>query len=138
MVHTDLRSFVDVAVLEDAKLTGEEENEEDVPENELPRWARARQKFSKRQLAYISPRLGLLNNLPMAVPFTTRLQIFRRFIDKDQSRVADSRGFHHRIKAKIRRNSLAQDGFDALSGMGPALKGNVHIKFYDKYVKLFE
>jgi hypothetical protein len=27
-----------------------------------------------------SPRLGLLNNLPMAVPFRTRLEVFRQFV----------------------------------------------------------
>lgn len=46
----------------------------------LPRWAKARQRYSKRQMASISPRLGLLNNLPMTVPFITRLEVFRQFV----------------------------------------------------------
>lgn len=46
----------------------------------LPRWAKTRQQYSKRQMAYISPRLGLLNNLPMTVPFRTRLEVFRQFV----------------------------------------------------------
>ena len=50
-------------------------------EGNTPRWAREKQKFTKRQLAYISPRLGLLNNLPMTVPFMTRLEVFRQFIE---------------------------------------------------------
>ena len=46
----------------------------------LPSRAQARQWFTKRQMARISPRLGLLNNLPMAVPFRTRLEVFRQFV----------------------------------------------------------
>jgi ubiquitin-protein ligase E3 C len=56
---------------EDSEMTTEE----------LPRYARARQRWTKRQMAFISPRLGLLNNLPMAVPFQTRLQVFRQFVE---------------------------------------------------------
>lgn len=46
----------------------------------LPSMVQARQRFTKRQMARISPRLGLLNNLPMAVPFRTRLEVFRQFV----------------------------------------------------------
>jgi ubiquitin-protein ligase E3 C len=46
----------------------------------LPRWMKHRQNFTKRQMAQISPRLGLLNNLPMTVPFRTRLEVFRQFV----------------------------------------------------------
>lgn len=68
---------------EDAELSGSGLNDEEreVTSDTLPRWARARQRYSKRQMAYISPRLGLLNNLPMAVPFETRVQVFQMFIE---------------------------------------------------------
>jgi ubiquitin-protein ligase E3 C len=46
----------------------------------LPSRMSARQRFTKRRMAFISPRLGLLNNLPMAVPFRTRLEVFRQFV----------------------------------------------------------
>ena len=46
----------------------------------LPSRMQARQWYTKRQMARISPRLGLLNNLPMAVPFRTRLEVFRQFV----------------------------------------------------------
>lgn len=113
---------------EDAELADTQDDEPNAPS--LPRWARQRQKYSKRQMASISPRLGLLNNLPMAVPFTTRLKIFRNFIfmDKDRSGVYETR----RIKAKIRREHLAEDGFDQLSEVGVALKGELYIQFYDQ------
>lgn len=114
---------------EDAELANSQDAELDA-RTDLPRWARQRQRYSKRQMAYISPRLGLLNNLPMAVPFTTRLKIFRNFIWKDKERS----GVYGagRIKAKIRRDRLAQDGFDQLADVGVALKGDVFIKFYDQ------
>lgn len=66
---------------EDAELSGLNDEERDVTSDTLPRWARARHRYSKRQMAYISPRLGLLNNLPMAVPFETRVQVFQMFIE---------------------------------------------------------
>ena len=69
---------------EDAELAlpnaNEEESEAVLAAGQIPHWALARQRFSKRQMAYISPRLGLLNNLPMAVPFQTRLEVFRQFV----------------------------------------------------------
>lgn len=66
---------------EDAELSDLNDEEREVTSDTLPRWARARQRYSKRQMAYISPRLGLLNNLPMAVPFETRVQVFQMFIE---------------------------------------------------------
>ncbi|WVF69744.1 hypothetical protein IAT40_004523 [Kwoniella sp. CBS 6097] len=131
----DMRGFVEAAVFEDAELTSSGDMDVEMSESAtLPRWARARQRFTKRQMAYISPRLGLLNNLPMSVPFQTRLEVFRKFIETDQERL----GIHwhsrrYRTKAKIRRNRLAEDGFDELSGVGPSLKGRIEITFYDQY-----
>ena len=58
----------------------DEETEAAIASGQIPPWARARQRFTKRQMAFLSPRLGLLNNLPMAVPFKTRLEVFRLFV----------------------------------------------------------
>ena len=44
--------------------------------------------LNMRQVAYLSPRLGVLNNIPVAVPFDVRVGIFRRFVLND----ADTRG----------------------------------------------
>jgi len=97
----DLQGFVEAAVFatfvffrcpiliayhsfEDAELTqpdNEEEVEAALAAGQIPRWAQARQRYTKRQMAYISPRLGLLNNLPMAVPFQTRVEVFRQFVE---------------------------------------------------------
>jgi hypothetical protein len=37
----------------------------------------------KRQVAYMSPRLSVLNNIPIAIPFKTRVSIFRYFVGND-------------------------------------------------------
>ncbi|WRT64716.1 uncharacterized protein IL334_001650 [Kwoniella shivajii] len=132
----DMKGFVEAAVYEDAELTSANDDG-DIEMNDsttLPRWARARQRFTKRQMAYISPRLGLLNNLPMSVPFQTRLEVFRKFIESDQQRLGiEYHGRRHRNYAKIRRTNIAQDGFDELGELGPALKGRIEITFVDQY-----
>ncbi|KGB75097.1 ubiquitin-protein ligase E3 C [Cryptococcus deuterogattii 99/473] len=130
----DMQGFVEAAVYEDAELSGLNDEEREVTSDTLPRWARARQRYSKRQMAYISPRLGLLNNLPMAVPFETRVQVFQMFIEADKAKLGiEYHGRTFRSSAKIRRDHVAQDGFDELSNLGPALKGRVDITFVDKY-----
>ncbi|WWD00653.1 hypothetical protein V866_007588 [Kwoniella sp. B9012] len=133
----DLRGFVDAAVFEDAELTSANNEGMNIEMNDsssLPRWARARQRFTKRQMAYISPRLGLLNNLPMSVPFQTRLEVFRKFIESDQDRLGlDYHSRRQRNYAKIRRSHIAQDGFDELGNLGPALKSRIEITFVDQH-----
>ncbi|KAK8847462.1 hypothetical protein IAR55_005320 [Kwoniella newhampshirensis] len=134
----DMQGFVEAAVYEDAELAGGNNDQEDVDmaaqSAQLPRWARARQRFTKRQMAYISPRLGLLNNLPMAVPFQTRLEVFRSFIHTDKARLGiDYHGRRFRNSATIRRDRIAQDGFNELAELGPNLKGRVEITFVDQY-----
>lgn len=88
--------------------------------------------LSKRQIAALSPRLGVLNNIPFAIPFETRVSIFRTFIQND----ANNRGynrFSHRGIARItvRRESISQDGFDRLQGVD--LKAPIAITFIDQF-----
>ncbi|WVR04680.1 hypothetical protein IAU60_001691 [Kwoniella sp. DSM 27419] len=128
----DLTGFVEAAVFEDAELTAISQEELDTATS-LPRWARARQRFSKRQMAFLSPRLGLLNNLPMSVPFRTRLEVFRKFIEADQRSLNIEWHSRKRNHANIRRNHLAEDGFDELGQAGPRLKNRIEITFIDKY-----
>ena len=46
--------------------------------------------------AYLSPRLGVLNNIPFAIPFDVRVSIFRSFIRNDAvSRGYGSPGYRH-------------------------------------------
>jgi len=66
--------------LEDAALSEEDEVDLTLAAGRVVGQGRGRQRFSKRQLAFMSPRLGLLNNLPMVIPFQTRVEVFNRFI----------------------------------------------------------
>ena len=74
--------------------------------------------MSKRQLAYLSPRLGVLNNIPFAVPFDVRVGIFRRFVVNDMGARGLSPwrrgGRLGTTRATVRRTHIAQDGFDKL------------------------
>jgi ubiquitin-protein ligase E3 C len=83
----DLKSFVGAVELEEQQLDAQDPEEEvDISDPvtaasaQPPPWMRGRKNISKRQMALISPRLGLLNNLPMTIPFETRVQILQRFI----------------------------------------------------------
>lgn len=90
----DLSGFVEAAVLEDAQLfnpaeiESEEQQSNNHGGNTRGRLA-ARQRFSKRQVAFMSPRLGLLNNLPMAVPFVVRLKVFDQLVKYVFAHVSD-------------------------------------------------
>jgi len=39
--------------------------------------------LSAKNLAFLSPRLGVLNNIPFVIPFEVRIEIFRQFIRND-------------------------------------------------------
>lgn len=100
-------------------------------------------------MAYLSPRLGILNNIPFAIPFDVRVAIFRHFIVNDiASREAVStaappstsidplmvlNNMHHnqRIQVAVRRGNVAEDGFDRLAEVD--LKLPVEISFIDQF-----
>lgn len=85
-------------------------------------------------MAFISPRLGVLNNIPFSIPFETRVQIFQQFIANDAHRLGlDDFYGRPKYKATIRRKSVAQDGFDQLGRLGMALKERVAITFIDEW-----
>ncbi|KAF8428416.1 HECT-domain-containing protein [Boletus edulis BED1] len=115
----DMNSFVEAAVYE----------EQHVDESAVPRPS------SRRQLNHfprLSPRLGVLNNIPFAIPFETRVLIFRRFVQNDRM----NRGFNHfgsrgKTEASIRRTNIAQDGYDRLSDVD--LRAPVSITFIDQF-----
>ncbi|KAI0632541.1 HECT-domain-containing protein [Trametes polyzona] len=117
--QVDMTSFIQAAIFEEKELSQ--------PEN-----GRART-MSKRQIAYLSPRLGVLNNIPFAIPFDARVGIFRQFVINDlQARGWDSfRGRMHTTRVTIRRTSIAQDGFDRLSDVD--LKAPIAITFVDQF-----
>ncbi|EJT98849.1 HECT-domain-containing protein [Dacryopinax primogenitus] len=87
-------------------------------------------------MARLSPRLGVLNNLPFAIPFEVRVGIFRQFVRNDMESIGiyDVYGLRRpRHGVEIRRDHVAEDGYDGLSGLGQALKGPVAITFRDQW-----
>ncbi|KAF8531258.1 hypothetical protein JB92DRAFT_2852681 [Gautieria morchelliformis] len=140
----DLHSFVEAVVLEEQALSSAD-GETNYSRIFLPR--HRRNGLSPRQLAQISPRLGILNNIPFAIPFEVRVEIFRHFIGNDFQRTFNQlhvEGLSHmnaidmlnrppRKKATVRRGNIAQDGYDQLSSMGAELKGPVEIQFIDQF-----
>ncbi|OCH88442.1 HECT-domain-containing protein [Obba rivulosa] len=116
--QVDMVSFIEAAVFEERQLAQ--------PEGSRP--------LSKRQISYMSPRLGVLNNIPFAIPFETRVSIFRSFIANDamnNDRSNFSMFRHARTRVTVRRGSIAQDGFDKLSEVN--LKEPIYITFIDQF-----
>ncbi|KAI0295669.1 hypothetical protein B0F90DRAFT_1811438 [Multifurca ochricompacta] len=115
----DIASFVEAAVVEEQQLVE-------------PVGARP---LTKRAIAYLSPRLGVLNNIPFAIPFEARVKIFRSFIENDKRKVgSDVRSFeefHTRTRATVRRGHVAEDGFDKLGDAN--LKRSIEITFIDQF-----
>lgn len=98
--------------------------------------ALAEKSLSARELAYFSPRLGILNNIPFAIPFFTRAAIFQRFVASSQKAFRENnraaRNSHHsRPQLRIRRDHLAQDGFEQLQDVD--LREKVSVTFIDKF-----
>jgi len=112
----------------------------------------------RRQLQSLNPRLELLRNLPFFIPFDTRVQIFRRFVYRDQERrrngyvepddwrmsvaatqARDLNGRHRgmdmisRHHADIQRGSVFDDAFDNFYGLGEELKEPIQISFIDQF-----
>ena len=121
--HLDIGPFIEAAVFEERKLAG------DVPETAGLRG----RPISQRQVAFMSPRLGVLNNIPFAIPFEARVSIFRHFVANDMARHGrdELRRFHHTARITVRRGNIAQDGFDRLENVD--LKGPVAITFIDQF-----
>ncbi|CAH7688506.1 hypothetical protein BY996DRAFT_8560820, partial [Phakopsora pachyrhizi] len=150
----DLRSFIQTVVYEESRLEEHEDHQgssltnsppedffdpdvhilERLPQTSMSNNSRSR--VSQRQLAFISPRLGVLNNIPFVIPFEQRVAIFRTFIESDrhQSRLDFNPLIGgSRYRATIRRDRVSEDGFLSLSSLGPRLKESIEIKFIDRY-----
>ncbi|KAF4562672.1 hypothetical protein EYR36_004066 [Pleurotus pulmonarius] len=128
----DVQSFVEAAIFEEKELTSDSNAEVMVSGTRV----RPTHSLSARQLAYLSPRLGILNNIPFAIPFPIRVSIFRRFIMNDATARGTSdrysfEAMRHRTRVHIRRSSVAQDGFDKLAAVD--LKGPIEITFVDQF-----
>lgn len=123
----DVNSFIEAAVLEEQQLFTSSDSR--------PVRTRA---LSKRQIASMSPRLGVLNNIPFAIPFEARVAIFRNFVMSDMmSREGQHAMFFRglrgngRERVQVRRGMVAQDGFDRLGEVD--LKAPIEITFIDQF-----
>ncbi|KAG1838442.1 hypothetical protein DFJ58DRAFT_718731 [Suillus subalutaceus] len=81
--------------------------------------------MTTRQLSHFSPRLGVLNDIPFAIQFETRVLIFRRFVENDNGR----------IDVSIRRVHIGQDGYDRLAEVD--LRVPIAITFIDQFGEFF-
>ncbi|KAI0039666.1 HECT-domain-containing protein [Auriscalpium vulgare] len=112
----DMSSFIEAAVFEEQQIA-------------QPVGAKA---LTKRQISYLSPRLGVLNNIPFTIPFEVRVSILRNFIANDmQNRGIDRHDLHRRARATVRRGHVAEDGFDKLGEAD--LKQPIEITFIDQF-----
>lgn len=137
----ELQSFVQSVVTEEKALAAERDEDdttEPVSTNtsggamDLAR----RTATTKRVNTFLTPRLGVLNQIPFVVPFEVRVEIFRQFIqlDRDRLGIADSRAvWLARQRARVRRGHVAEDGYDQLNVPGDQLKGPIEISFIDKF-----
>ena len=86
-------------------------------------------------MAFLSPRLGVLNNIPFAIPFEARVSIFRSFIVNDKRGIGTEyrsfEEFRSRTHATVRRGHVAEDGFDKLADAN--LKRAIGITFIDQF-----
>ncbi|KAJ2931954.1 hypothetical protein H1R20_g5141, partial [Candolleomyces eurysporus] len=125
--QVDMRNFVQAAVLEEEQLSD--------PNNQNAQ-PKPRGILSKRTIAALSPCLGVLNNIPFAIPFEVRVAIFRNFVMNDMRKhgVRDrhsSFNYYNRARVQVRRGRVAQDGFDRLSEVN--LKAPIEITFIDQW-----
>ncbi|TIB72711.1 hypothetical protein E3Q23_03282 [Wallemia mellicola] len=132
----DLRAFCDAVIVEEKKLEEEDSDVEMVDVNNSSsrnsRRIKNTKSLSKQQLAQVSPKLGILNNIPFVIPFDSRVSILRELIRYDEIRNnVDS--YFDQVKADIRRDNVAEDGFNQLNIPGDQLKGKVFIRFFDQW-----
>ncbi|KAK3402194.1 hypothetical protein B0T20DRAFT_403743 [Sordaria brevicollis] len=112
---------------------------------------KSREAARARFLAMHSPKLEILRNMPFAIPFETRVQIFRYFIqlDKQRRRGGDGDADMWRARmmqtavgrtnplgkhmAKIRRGRVFADALKALWDLGAGLKEPIQVTFEDEF-----
>ncbi|KAM3448278.1 hypothetical protein MY3296_007961 [Beauveria thailandica] len=98
--------------------------------------AQQKQALRERRLAELGPKLAILKHMPFAVPFDTRVMIFRQFIELDIKRRGNpllSYQAFAKHTAQIRRGQLFEDAFEELYKIGDGLKDAVQITFVDQF-----
>ncbi|KAF9580734.1 hypothetical protein BGW38_002499 [Lunasporangiospora selenospora] len=139
----DVNSFKRAVIQDEQRLSHDELDMADDEDPQMPSLSHASTRsFANRhkkstQLARLSPRLGVLNNIPFIIRFEDRVSIFREFVNSDRQRSTDVSGSIFQPgtlgHAQIRRGSAFEDGYDQLNPLGPRLKGRISISFVDQY-----
>ncbi|GJJ77422.1 ubiquitin-protein ligase E3 C [Entomortierella parvispora] len=139
----DMMAFQQAVIQDEQNLSqdqDQDDNEQDgdslmggLGEVRMRRNTNRRQRSS--QLARLSPRLGVLNNIPFVIRFEDRVTIFRSFVESDRKRTTGVTGYHPQAVgvANIQRGSVFEDGFEQLNHLGSKLKGRIAISFIDQY-----
>jgi ubiquitin-protein ligase E3 C len=116
----------------------------------LEKLQRQQRKASRRRyLQAVAPRLEILQNMPFFIPFTTRVQIFREFVNLDMTKrrggsdpeiwrfrlmsQPNARGQFEKHAAKIRRENEFDDAFEQFYELGQGLKEPIQITFMDQF-----
>ncbi|CAG8446325.1 9918_t:CDS:10 [Funneliformis caledonium] len=117
----DMNVFVKIVVLDEQDLEYDSDDEAC--------------NLDKMQIANISPRLGILYNIPFVIPFEERVKIFREFVQNDRERNINRADLfmQPRARVSIRRNSVFEDGFSNLNALGSGLKSPIAIQFIDEF-----
>ncbi|KAF4451743.1 ubiquitin- ligase e3 c [Fusarium albosuccineum] len=156
----DKEDFVSAVIAEEKRQTEEDSDDsEDDMENEygivpgfystiagqrLSRHARlerlkAQQLRAQRErrLAEMGPKLEILKHMPFAVPFETRVMIFRQFIQLDRAHRGGPNPFYRspfaRHHAQISRKQLFEDAYKQFYEIGEGLKDPIQITFLDQF-----
>ncbi|KAL0097797.1 hypothetical protein J3Q64DRAFT_1073333 [Phycomyces blakesleeanus] len=98
-----------------------------------PRQPGLRQSIPKGKLSIVSPRIGLLNNMPFVIPFEDRVKIFKAFVDNDRKRNSIDDFMGRAPSVTIHRNNVLEDGFTQLYPLGANLKKRIAISFVDEF-----
>jgi ubiquitin-protein ligase E3 C len=121
-----------------------EEDEKEEEETYSPpryRGIRAETRLYKRVVGktnFATPRLNILRNVPFFIPFETRVEIFRGFIDRDRQRNAIGR-FSFSFEgpapqASISRENILSDAFENLGSLSnTGWKSPFHIQMVDQF-----
>lgn len=168
----DMGMFISAVVLEESRndeLSDEDEGEDDgadspssSSQNIARGWLsrstdhrRLRTIHSEELRSTIGPKLEVLRNMPFAIPFEIRVQIFRQFVYLDQTKrrgghvdpdrwrlamlsrehssAALGRQYLGRHTATVSRERVFNDALDQFYSLGEGLKEPIQITFVDQF-----
>ena len=109
--------------------------------------ARQRKASKRKYLESVTPRLRILENMPFFIPFHTRVQIFREFVELDQVhrrgtsdpdewryiQMNSHLGNISRHRATVSREHIFNDALQQYYDLGEGLKEPIQIRFVDKF-----